>query len=198
VVEAALFPTVAYLAGSAELDYRPAAAPLFERLGVAAPAPVARWSGVILESRVDRVLQRHGLTPADFDGAPGALEGRLVRDAVPPGVLEELAATRAEVERRYAALAAAVARLDPTLERTVQSARNAALVGTQGIEKKVIASLKRSNETLLGQLAHARALIAPGGKPQERVLTAVSFLARHGPGLLDAVDAEVARWAAAL
>ncbi|MGH7529281.1 MAG: bacillithiol biosynthesis protein BshC, partial [Gemmatimonadales bacterium] len=78
VVEAALFPTVAYLAGPAELDYRPAAAPLFERLGVAAPAPVARWSGVILESRVDRVLQRHGLTPADFDGAPGALAGRLV------------------------------------------------------------------------------------------------------------------------
>src|SRR5437870_4834170 len=87
--------------------------------------------------------------------------------------------------------------IDPTLERTVQSARNAALAGTQEIEKKLVASLKRDNETLVRQIARARAAVYPQGQPQERVLTLASFLVRYGPDLVDALDREVARWAGA-
>src|SRR5439155_569198 len=89
----------------------------------------------------------------------------------------------------------AYAAVDPTLERTVQSARNAALAGTQEIEKKLIASLKRESETLLRQISRARDAVYPRGEPQERVLTLASFLIRYGPGLLDALGDEVARWA---
>lgn len=197
VVEAALFPTVAYVGGPSEIEYLPGAGPLFKRLGVPAPAPIARWSGLVLETRVEKVLERHALAPADFDGPPGALEARLAGETLPADAAAALAGLRDVIQRDYAALAAAVARIDPTLERTVQSARNAALGGTHDIEKKVMASLKRASETLVAQLARARATIAPAGKPQERVLTAASFLVRHGPGFWDAVDAEVARWAVA-
>jgi len=196
-VEAGLFPTVAYVGGPGEMEYLPEAAPLFKRLAVMAPAPVPRWSGLIVEARVEKVLERHGLAASDFDGAPGALEARLAREALPPELAAMLTQLRADVEGRYANLAEEVKRVDPTLERTVQSARNAALAGTQEIEKKLVASLKRSNETLVSQLARARAALAPGGKPQERAFTAASFLARYGPELLDALDAEVARWAGA-
>jgi len=53
--------------------------------------------------------------------------------------------------------------------------------------------LKRTGDTVTGQLARARAALYPGGKPQERVLTLASFLVRYGPGLLDDLAAEVAR-----
>ena len=198
-VEAALFPTIAYVGGPAEMEYLQDATPLFKRLGVEQPARVARWSGLIIESRVDKVLERHALTPADFaDGCPGEpLEARLVREGLPPDVVGLFNELRANVEARYGQLGDAVQRLDPTLERTVQSARNAALAGTHEIEKKLVASLKRAQGTLVGQLARTRAALAPGGKPQERVLTAATFLARYGTALLDEIAAEVARWAAA-
>jgi len=174
VIEAALFPTVAYVGGPGEMEYLPEAAPLFTALGVAHQAHVPRWSGLIIEARIDKILQKHALTPADF--------------ASPPGVLEA----------RFARISGEVAQLDPTLERTVQSARNAALAGTNDIEKKLVASVKRTQGTLLSQLARARAALAPGGKPQERVLTVASFLARYNGAVLDEIDAEVARWAASL
>jgi uncharacterized protein YllA (UPF0747 family) len=197
VIEAALFPTVAYAAGPGELDYLPQSAPLYAHLGVTPQTPVPRWSGFLLESRVEKVLERYGLTPADFVGPPGALEARLAREAVPPEIADTLVRLRAELDLHYERLATEIARLDPTLERTVQSARNAALAGTHDVEKKLVASLKRANETLAGQLARARAALAAEGKPQERVLTAASFLVRYGPGLVDAIEAEVARWAGA-
>ena len=195
VIEAALFPTVAYCAGPSEMEYLPEAAPIFEQLGVTAPAPVPRWSGMIIEARIEKVLERHKLTPADFLGQAGVLEARLVRAGLPAELTTALAALRAQIEQRYAELGTTIAAIDPTLERTVQSARNQALAGTHDIEKKVVSSLKRADETLTGQIARARAALAPNGEPQERVLTAATFLARYGRGVLEEIDAEVARWA---
>jgi uncharacterized protein YllA (UPF0747 family) len=197
VIEAALFPTVAYVGGPAEMEYLPDAASLFRRLDIVPPARVPRWSGVIIEARVEKVLEKHGLSPADFAGPRGALESRLAQAEMPPELSAALLQLRSDVEARYAALAEAVKQVDPTLERSVQSIRNAALAGTHDIEKKLVASLKRTQGTLLSQLARARAALAPNGQPQERVLTAASFLARYGTDLLEAIDAEVARWATA-
>ena len=198
VIEAALFPTLAYVGGPGEMEYLPEAAPLFTSLGVAPQAHVPRWSGVIIEARVEKVLTKHGLTLADFEGPPGTLETRIAKAELPPDLAASLQALRDDVETRFARISGEVQQLDPTLERTVQSARNAALAGTHEIEKKLVASLKRTQGTLVSQLARARAALMPDGKPQERVLTIVSFLARYNGALLDQIDAEVARWAAGL
>ncbi len=197
VIEAALLPTVAYAAGPAELGYLAEAAPLYEALdgAIERQTPVPRWSGVIVEARVEKLMERHGLGLEAFDGRPGELEARLVRESLPPEAEGSLAELRREIEARYARLAQVVAHVDPTLERSVQSARNAALAGTHEIEKKLVASLKRENETMIRRIVRARAAVYPRGQPQERVLTLASFLIRYGPGLLDALEREVARWA---
>jgi uncharacterized protein YllA (UPF0747 family) len=197
VVEAALWPTVAYLAGPGELRYLPETAPLYRALAVVPQTPVARWSGILVEGRVDRTLEKHGLTLGDLDGPPGAVEARVVRDQLPPEVVEALAQLRDQITAGYERLGVEVARLDATLERTVESARNAALGGMHEIEKKLVAARKRSNETLVGQLARARAAVFPAGEPQERVLTYASMAIRYGPALLTDLEDEVARWAAA-
>jgi uncharacterized protein YllA (UPF0747 family) len=196
VVEAALLPTVAYAGGPAELEYLPAAAPLYQVVGGGErQAPVPRWSGVLVESRVDKLLERHGLRLEDLELQPGALEGRVVREALPPEIAPRFGELRHALEERYGLLAEAVERVDPTLARTVQSARNSALAGAQEIEKKLLASVKRDNETLVRQIARARAAVYPRGEPQERVLTLASFLIRYGSGLLEKLEQEVARWA---
>ncbi len=197
VVEAALLPTVAYLAGPGELRYLTETGGLYQALGVVPQTPVPRWSGMLIEARVDRVSDKHQLHTRDFSGPPGALEARVVREQLPADVTDGLVSLRHEISTGYANLAAGVARLDPTLERTVESARNAALAGTHDIEKKVVAALKRSNETLVGQLARARASLFPDGIPQERALTYASMAIRYGPALRTALVDEVARWAAA-
>lgn len=198
VIEAALLPTVAYAGGPAELKYLPEAGPLYRALGVAPQAPVPRWSGVIVEARVEKLMERYGLDLAAFDGKPGELEARLVRHELPPETVTTLATLRQSLEEHYARLRESAVKLDPTLERTVESARNAALAGTQAVEKKLVASLKRlEGETLVRQIARARAAVYPRGQPQERVLTLASFLIRYGPGLVDALAQEVARWAGA-
>jgi uncharacterized protein YllA (UPF0747 family) len=195
VVEAVLFPTVAYVAGPGELGYLPDAAPLYTVAGngVAPQTPVPRWSGLILEARIEHVLRKHGLAVADFATPPGALESRLVRETLPAALASALEDARRHLTDDFAGLAREAAALDPTLERTAQSTRNAGLGRLERLEHKLVASQKRRSVTLTGQIARARAALHPWGKPQERVLTVASFMVRYGPGVLDDVAAEVAR-----
>ena len=54
-----------------------------------------------------------------------------------------------------------------------------------GLHGKVVQAAKRKDDTLRRQAQRAQALICPGGVPQERALSAVFFLNRHGPALCD-------------
>jgi bacillithiol biosynthesis cysteine-adding enzyme BshC len=185
VIEAAVFPTVAYLGGPGELAYLAQTAPVFDLLRVARPARLPRLSGFLVEAKVDKVLERFGLAPGDLAQSEGALASRIAREDLPASAAAALADLRSAVTERYAAVQAEAAAVDKTLGKTVESARNQALVGAQEIEKKLVAALRRSNDTAIQQAARARDQLFPGGVPQEREVSVVSFLARHGRGVLD-------------
>ena len=194
VVESALLPTVAYLGGPAELRYLAFTPPVYERLDVERQRPLPRWSGVLVEPRVDRILDKFGIALADLLDPSGALEARLVRSQLPSEAVDALHGIRAALEEGYTALEGAASEIDPTLVRPIQSARHQALSGAQDVEKKLVQHLKRRQETELGQIARARTAVLPGGKPQERVLTVAPFLARYGPALVDDLRDTIEGW----
>jgi bacillithiol biosynthesis cysteine-adding enzyme BshC len=194
VLERATLPTVAYVAGPGELRYLALAEAAYHRLGVAQQLPVPRWSGLLIEPRVDRVLAKFGASLEELL-APGArLEARVARDRLPPEALEALAALRAGVEREYGVLEAVAAGVDPTLSRPIQGLRGRALSGADKAEKKLVQHLKRRLDTETAQIQRARTALQPGGRPQERVLTVAPFLARYGHGILPALLDEMVRW----
>jgi bacillithiol biosynthesis cysteine-adding enzyme BshC len=198
VVEAALLPTLAYVAGPGELAYQPQSAPLYPRLGVTPQPFVPRWSGRVVEARIGKVLEKFGLEPDDLALPEGQLEQRLVRGDMPREAQAALEALRQALPREYDTLRDAAARVDPTLRKPVESARHAAEASLRDIEKRIVSHLKQQNDILLQQVAKARNNLFPLGKPQERGLTAAPYLVRYGPAFLDQAYAAVARWAAAL
>ncbi len=194
VVESAILPTVAYVAGPGELRYFALTPPVYAALGVPAQRPVPRWSGVAVEPRVDRVLEKFGLPLEALLDPSGAAEAKVVRDQLPPDLVDAFARIRAAVEAEYGVVAREAAAIDPTLEKTVQGTKGQALKGADDLERKVVQHLKKRRETELGQLARARGLVLPDGRPQERTFTVAPFLAREGTAFLDAVRAEAEGW----
>jgi bacillithiol biosynthesis cysteine-adding enzyme BshC len=194
VVESALLPTVTYLGGPGELRYLALTPPVYARMEIPRQLPLPRWSGVIVEPRVDRVLEKFGVPLEELLEPPGPLEARLVRSRLPAEAIASLDRLRSTLEEEYGVLERAAAAIDPTLARPTQATRQQALAGTQDFEKKLVQHLKRRQETELGQLARARTAVAPGGKPQERVLTVAPFLARYGPGLLEELADAFEAW----
>lgn len=193
VLESALLPTVAYLAGPGELKYLELAAPLYEALGIVRQVPVPRWSGLLVEPRVTRMLNKHGIEIEELL-ADGSLERRIARQSFPEGTDAALAELKNAIDTGFAPVIRAAAGIDPTMEKPADAARRQALYAVDKLEKKLVQHARRREGVELGQVRRARLSISPNGKPQERVLTMPGFMARYGDSVLTGLADHIARW----
>ncbi len=193
VLESALVPTVAYVAGPAELRYLALTEPLYDVLKVPRQQPVPRWSGLLIEPRVTRVLKKQGVG-LDELVVEGALESNIARRAFPAGTEDALRALMQAIEQRYPPVIRAAAAIDPTLEARADGARRRALFEAEALEKKLIQHAKKRERTEIEQIVLARTSVRPHGKPQERVISLSGFLARYGPMVLEELADHIARW----
>jgi len=193
VVGRAMLPTVAYVAGPAEQAYFAQSTAVADALGMPRPLAVPRWSGVIVEPHVQRILDRYGLE-VDALRDPHAVLGRLVRERVPADVDAAMVRYRQDLEAAAAALDAAMAATTPPLvDRAVtDGTRRAIAHRLDRLERRIAAATKRRETELVRQIGIARASLFPLDRLQERVLNLMPLLARHGLPLLDAM-AERAR-----
>ncbi|HEU4585030.1 MAG TPA: bacillithiol biosynthesis cysteine-adding enzyme BshC [Gemmatimonadaceae bacterium] len=188
VAERAILPTVAYAAGPGELGYFAQVSAVADALGSAQPLALPRWSGVIVEPHVRRILERSGLEVDDLANADATL-GRLARELLPDRVRGALAGYRAALERAADELAAAIGEGDAPLvpDAVLTGARNSIGHRLDRLERRVVAASKRRHDQLVRDVETARASLYPLGKPQERMLNLMPMLARHGEPLLEAM-----------
>jgi uncharacterized protein YllA (UPF0747 family) len=130
------------------------------------------------------VLQKFDATLQELLAPGHQLEARVVREQLPPEVLQALGELREAITGNYEILAKSAAAIDPTIERTIRNLAQQAQHGLEDTEKRLVSHLKKRQATETQQIARARELVLPLGKPQERVLTLAPWLARYGPPLL--------------
>ena len=199
ILERVLLPTVAYAAGPGELAYFAQVSAVASALGAPVPLGVPRWSGVIVEPYVDRILERYGLS-ADELGTPHAALKRLVAERVPTDVTQSLADMRDMVHRVVEGLRRVLERDPrPLVEgRVVDGAERQLMHRVDRIERRVLAAAKRREAELAMHVEAVGAALYPLGQPQERVLNLIPILAREGPDLFTAMRRAAAEHAALL
>jgi uncharacterized protein YllA (UPF0747 family) len=190
-MERSILPTAAYVAGPAEVAYFAQVSAVADALDAKQPIVVPRWSGTVLEPRVERILERYELKPQDF-ADPHKVENRQARAAIPEGVKTLIA------KLRDASLLISTSGVDSKLTPAT------VLTGLQRdidhrldrFERRVAAAVKREGTRELRDLEVARASLYPLGKPQERAVSFVALLGRYGSELqqqmLDAARMHVA------
>jgi bacillithiol synthase len=194
VVESQLLPTVAYVAGPAELRYLALSRTLFEAFGIHAQLPLPRWSGMIVDPRVDRVLEKFGAGLEELLAPSQQLENRVVREQLPAEATDAIGRLRERLLADYEVLARVAIEIDPTIERSIRNLAGQAQNGVADAEKRLVAHLKKRQATETAQIARARETLLPGGTPQERVLTVAPWLARQGSGLFGEAERVISDW----
>jgi bacillithiol biosynthesis cysteine-adding enzyme BshC len=196
IVERHILPTVAYLGGPAEIAYFAQVGAVAEALGMEPPLILPRWSGMVIEPRIEKILERHRLSPADFSD-PHSVETRLAEQSLPPELQSTLADLRQTLEEQIAHLAA---RHGDSLvsPRVIEGLRRNLLHRVERLERRYTSAVKREGTSALHEIAVARASLYPFGVPQERILNGIPLLARHGDDLFDSATPEIKTHAASL
>ncbi len=196
VVERAILPTVAYVAGPGEQSYFAQSTAVAEALGQPVPLAVPRWSLTIIEPHVDRMVAEFGLTVDELAALPG-VAARLAREHVPELLAGGLSALRAAIDARLHDLSAHTesrASL-PLSAEAIEGARRSLQFRVDRLERRVLAAAKHTDRERLRRVAAAAASVFPMGKRQERAANVIPFFARYGMGLFDVMRREAAQHA---
>lgn len=182
IVERAMLPTVAYVAGPGELAYFAQVSAVAGALGTASPVAVPRWSCTLIEPQIDALMRRHGVSVDDL-AMTDVLEGRLARGVMQPENGETLRRLREAIARLPGELREEADRLD--LARAVQGAALALEHRVDRLERRLVAGIKQHESALMTDVATLRAALYPRGTRQERLINLVPMLSRQGLALLE-------------
>lgn len=197
VMERAILPTVAYVGGPAEIAYFAQVSAVADGLGAKRPLIVPRWSGVIVEPHVKKIL---GKIKADVDDFADlhAVETRVAREQLPKATVKALGHARKRVDSALAGLEKADSSADMLPAAVVEGARRQLLHKLDRLERRYVAAAKRKGSQLLTEVATARGALYPNGRPQERALNAIPFLTKYGDEVLEAIAEKAREHAASL
>ncbi|MFC6591347.1 bacillithiol biosynthesis cysteine-adding enzyme BshC [Deinococcus lacus] len=177
-VQDSLLPTLAFVVGPGEIGYLSQMRQVYQLHGLEMPLLWPRLSVTWLEPNVARLLRRLGATAAEVQRDPAGVLGRaLARErgvaALSAGRIEAL---RAE----WQATVQELGQLDPTLERSSQRLADRSLAGLARLQQRSAAALAHTEDTRTGQLTRLERHLLPLGHPQEREISFMNYLLKHG------------------
>jgi bacillithiol biosynthesis cysteine-adding enzyme BshC len=197
IVERAIVPTVAYLAGPGELAYFAQVSAVASALNAAPPLAVPRWSATIVEPHVRRALDRLGIDVEDL-ADPHAVETRLAKAALPNAIVSQLEALRAAIDEHTGALEGDGDATALVPAQVIEGTRRLLRFRLDRLERRYTAAIKRTDERTARDVALVRGALYPFGVRQERALNALPMLARLGPVLWDRMLVQARQHADAL
>jgi bacillithiol synthase len=188
LVQDALLPTAAYVAGPAEIAYHAQIGPSYAHFGIPRPVLLPRPSLTLVEPSQARALEAEQLSLGDLAGDPERLVARWAREDY-PDVEAAFAGAREAIERELGKVEAVLGAHDPTLRSATAATRGRALHPVVGLHEKALRALKKRDQGRADRLRRTRDVLLPGGSLQERGIGLISFVARHGlavvPGLAE-------------
>ena len=176
IVQDTLLPTVAYVGGPSEVAYFAQLAPLYRAFGLAMPFAVPRARFRIVDARTGKRLARLGLTARDVECSEQDVLSRLRPPDEGPEVAHRL------LDPFVAAHGALAAKLGghPELARALARTRGSVERAVAKLARKVERTQLYADAERVDAVRRLRAVLAPDGAPQERVLGLAGLAARLG------------------
>lgn len=176
LIQDAILGTSLQVLGPGELSYMPQVAPLYDLLGVRAPAIALRPQILVLEDHQWEKLDGTGL------GLGRLLSSKLDLDRLlSAGAGEDLLApVRSQLEGPMSELREAALEIDPGLQGPWEKTQGQMERALGVFEAKISAAAARRDEVTRQRVEKLRNLCRPLGSPQERVVSTSQFPGKYG------------------
>lgn len=185
IYQDALLPTVAYVAGPAEIAYYAQMKGIYESFAMPMPIIYPRKSLTLLENKIDKVLDNYGLRVGDFWGDAERLINRIAKEQLPDSLEKRIENATKGVDKNLQTLEKVVMEFEPTLGHTVENAKGKIVHQMESLEKKILQAYKKRNEVIVQQIHKAEHSLYPKHHLQERKLNILPYLFKYGFGFID-------------
>jgi bacillithiol biosynthesis cysteine-adding enzyme BshC len=185
VMQAFLFPTVAYVAGPSEVAYYVQVNSLSHYHGVSCPVVCPRPSATIIEKKIGKALERYGVDFLDFFRDREAVINKVYSEDFSPELEAEADRFHREVLRPFEEYREKFRHLGEGFTKNLERVQSRFDYEMKNLKAKTFQAYKKKNQDAKNQLERAHLFLFPSGRLQERVLSPVYFLNKYGPEFIE-------------
>jgi len=184
IVQDYLLPTLAYTGGAAETAYFAQAGAVYQALLGRVTPIVPRFSATIVEPKMQRLLERHGIAITDVFAGPEELRREIAARSLPADLQESFEAAKKSFDENFAAMKGKLEKLDRTLVDAAETARSKMEHQLEKLHAQAARAAALKGELVTRHADSLSQALYPEKGLQERVVGGIYFLARYGDELL--------------
>ena len=188
VIQDTLLPTVAYIAGPAEVAYHAQTSLIYKKLLGRAPAILPRASFTLVPSHVSNLLKKYNLDAREILHGRHKLRARLEAEALPQALSARFDEGEKAIKAIVEGLREPLAKLDQTLVGALDTASEKMLFQFTGLRAKAGRAEGFRTGVLNTHENEIASWLFPNNALQERSFGLLTFLAAEGTELLDLLD----------
>lgn len=186
-----LLPTVAYVGGPSEIAYFAQLKPVYKYFNIAMPVIYPRASATMVEEKIAKVVEKYELGLTDFFGDHQSIKHKVVEMISEVKINEMFSDASKRLTELLQEMKFGVNYIDPTLMGPLDATRERIETNLQQLKEKVVQAQERKHETALRQLDKAINNLFPNGNYQERELSLIYYLNKHGLDFLQLIKTEL-------
>jgi bacillithiol synthase len=184
VVQDYLLPTLAYTGGAAETAYFAQAGAVYEiLLGRVTPC-IPRYSATIVEPKVQRLLERHGITVPNVFAGPDALRQQIAARNLPQDLKAAFDGAKESLDSNLSTIQDKLASLDRTLVDAAETARSKMQYQIERLYSQAARAELQKGELVSRHAQTLSQALYPNKALQERSIGGIYFIARYGGDFL--------------
>ena len=191
VIQDTLLPTVAFIAGAAEVAYHAQTSLIYKKLLGRAPAILPRAGFTLVPSHVSNLLKKYNLDAREILQGRHKLRARLEAEALPQALSARFDEGEQAIKTLVDGLREPLTKLDQTLLGALDNASEKMLYQLAGLRAKAGRAEGFRTGVLNTHENEIASSLFPNNALQERSFGLLTFLAAEGPELLDHLDRHI-------
>jgi bacillithiol synthase len=184
IIEDYLLPTLCYTGGAAETAYFAQAGAVYEILLGRITPVVPRFSATIVEPKMQRLIERHGIAVPDVFGGPEALRRKLAAQSMPEDLQSAFDTAKQSFDVNLSTIKEKLARLDRTLVDAAETAASKMQYQLDRLYTQAARAESQRSELISRHAETLSTALYPDKGLQERSIGCMYFVARYGRDLL--------------
>jgi len=180
VVQDYLLPTVAFIAGPAELSYIAQSQVVYQHLLGRMPVMLPRAGFTLVDAKARKLLDRYDLTVEEVWAGSQSVRHKMEKQSVTGTLAQDFELDQKKIGEMLSKLGEKIEALDPTLKGTVEKTKEGIEFHLDKLRRKAGAALDQKAGLLAAHEQHLESLLNPHKMLQERELCLLPFLARLG------------------
>jgi len=191
VIQDTLLPTVAFIAGAAEVAYHAQTSLIYKKLLGRAPAVLPRAGFTLVSSHVSNLLKKYNLDAREILQGRHKLRARLEAEALPQALSARFDEGEQAIKALVEGLRGPLTKLDQTLVGALDTGSEKMLYQLNGLRAKAGRAEGFRTGILNTHENEIASSLLPNNALQERSFGLLTFLAAEGTKLLDHLDGHI-------